>query len=170
MVTTARVKVADQVWIALALLTREQPEREGFTASEIIAKVGLEFGRVSAGVSTHVSQHCIASKAPSPGRYRMITKTSGGLNRLFRPGDAYHLGREGGRMTPDAQNLPEERLPLLDWYEADYAGLVKVFTIGSDFLKLKPGDSGLSDISENINYYLVDAWLNRTTRIDIDKE
>jgi len=37
-----RVKVADEVWIATALLHREHPEREDFTVAEIVERARKE--------------------------------------------------------------------------------------------------------------------------------
>ena len=79
------VKVADQVWIALALLTSEDPTRDGFTGSEIRERVRHEFGGVPPGIVTHIAQHCVATKPVSPSRNRMITKR-GSLNSLYREG------------------------------------------------------------------------------------
>ena len=42
-------KIADQVWIALALLTRENPTRSGFSGTEIRECVRREFGSVPPG-------------------------------------------------------------------------------------------------------------------------
>ena len=121
MVVTAHVKIADQVWIALAILAREDAERDGFTTTEVREAVRLEFGGVAAGIQTHISQHCVATKRPNPGRYRMITKASGGGNRLFRPGDPYHPDRDGAKTMPERADVPEKYHELLDWYEIEYA-------------------------------------------------
>ncbi|MCH7481761.1 MAG: hypothetical protein IIC31_02870 [Chloroflexi bacterium] len=166
MVVTAHVKIADQVWIALAILTREHPERDGFTAKEVREAVGREFGGVSPGVPTHISQMCVATKPPNPGRYRMITKTTDGSNRLFRPGDSYHPDREGAKTRPDPRDVPQEYHELLDWYEAEHAPALKIFGPDAKLLKIEPGDSGLGDIGEHHDRYLNDTWLSRPTRID----
>ena len=167
MVVTARVKIADQVWIALAILTREHPDRDGFTATEIRLAVGREFGGVSPGVPTHISQMCVAAKAPNPGRYRMITKTPEGRNRLFRPGDAYHPDREGAKTTPDPRDVQQEYHELLDWYDVQYTPDLKVFGPDSKLLQFKAvRGSGLRDVAERHDEYLVEDWFNRPTRID----
>lgn len=166
MVIKERVKVADQVWVALALLTKEQPEREGFAASEIVDRVRAEFGRVSPGILTHISQHCVATKPPNPGRYRIITRIDTGLNRLFKPGDPYHPDREDSKYAPGRDDLPPEHEALLDWYLIDYAKQLKVFTLDSPFFKIPIKGGGPSDVSENVDWYLNEAWFNRPTRID----
>ncbi len=167
MVVTAHVKIADQVWLALAILTREHPERDGFTATDIREAVRREFGGVSPGVPTHVSQMCVATKPPNPGRYRMITKTPEGGNRLFRPGDAYHPDREGAKTMPDRTDVPEKYHELLDWYDAEYAVQLKVLTPDSPLLHLVASKgSGKSDIAEHHDRYLNEAWEQRPTRVN----
>lgn len=152
MVTHEKVKVADQVWIALALLTREHPDREGFTPGEIINRVRVEFGHVSPGVPINVGQHCVATTRPNPGRPRLITKTPTGLDRLFRPGDPYHPDREGSKTKPERSDIPSRYWELLDWYDASCGSTLNEF--GPEFLELGPWDSGFHDIAERHDYYL----------------
>jgi hypothetical protein len=112
------VKVADEVWIATALLHREHPDRIDFTMDEIRTRAERE-GLVTPtrpGVYVHIDQHCVANRPPNPGRYRMLFQTSPGRRRLFRMGDPYHPKREGAKMTPKPQDLPEEYMELLAWY------------------------------------------------------
>jgi hypothetical protein len=45
----ASIKVADEVWIATAVLHRENPKRENFSVSEIVAKARRENYPVSSG-------------------------------------------------------------------------------------------------------------------------
>ncbi len=116
--TKANVKVADEVWIATALLHREQPTRLDFTIQEILARVERD-GLVTPtrpGVYVHIDQHCVANRPPNPGRYRMLFETAPGRRRLFRKGDAYHPAREGGKVTPNPEDMPENCLGLLAWY------------------------------------------------------
>ncbi|HET8577088.1 MAG TPA: hypothetical protein VFO18_08325 [Methylomirabilota bacterium] len=116
------VKVADEVWVATALLHREHPERPAFTAQEITERARKEglHGHMRPGVYIHAAQHCVANKPPNPGRYRMLY-ASGKLRRLFRPGDPYDRAREGAKTIPDREDLPREYHHLLDWYFAEYA-------------------------------------------------
>ena len=71
---TEHIKVADEVWVAAALLHREHPEREGFTPDEIVKRVQMEgiHGRLRPGVHQHAVQHSVANRPPNPGRYRML--------------------------------------------------------------------------------------------------
>ena len=86
------VKVADEVWIATALLHRNHMDREDFSVREIVEQARSE--RVvgvplRAGVQVHAYLHCVANKPPNPGRYRMLVETSKGRRRLYRPGDPW---------------------------------------------------------------------------------
>lgn len=118
------IKVADEVWIATALLHREQSRQPDFAVEEIVARVEKErlAGSLRPGVYVHVVQHCVANRPPNPGRYRMLVETSPGRRRLFRKGDAYHPAREGAKVTPHAEDLPEGLHPLLIWYRDWCAG------------------------------------------------
>jgi hypothetical protein len=114
----ADVKVADEVWIATALLHRENPAKVDFTVTEILQR-GIREGLskpLRPGVYVHIVEHCVANRPPSPGRYRMLTETTPGRRRLFRLGDTYHPQREGSKTVPDRKDLPEEYRNLLDWY------------------------------------------------------
>lgn len=119
---TDKIRVADEVWIATALLHRENPERESFTPSEIIDRVAKEniFGRIRPGVMVHVSQHCVASKRPNPGTYRMLTVLEDRTRRLFREGDPYHEWRDRGKMRPHTRDIDEVYRGLIHWWESEY--------------------------------------------------
>ncbi|HEY2934401.1 MAG TPA: hypothetical protein VGK99_21900 [Acidobacteriota bacterium] len=116
------VKVADEVWVATALLHRERPAEPDFNVREIVDRVAQEniTGRLRPGVQVHISLHCVANKRPNPGNYRMLFETSRGRRRLFRPSDPFHSYREGGKTCPRPEDLPEQYLELLRWYENEY--------------------------------------------------
>lgn len=148
------VKVADQVWVALALLTSEYPIRDGFTAGEIRDRVRSEFGSVPPGIVTHISQHCVASKPVSPSRNRMITKR-GSLNSLYREGDLCHPDRVSGKVLPRKNDLPPRYHELLAWYMNSYAGQMKVFGSNAALLRYTPVvGSGIGDIAARHDEYL----------------
>ncbi|HTR26806.1 MAG TPA: hypothetical protein VMI10_22735 [Terriglobales bacterium] len=112
------IKVADEVWIATALLHREHPKSPDFTIDEIRQRVAkLSAAEPRSGVYVHIVQHCVANRAPSPGRYRMLVETAQGRRRLFRTGDSYHVAREGSKTHPLLGDLPEKYRSLLDWYQ-----------------------------------------------------
>ena len=118
MLSKPRIKVADEVWIVTALLHREEPTRADFSVEEIVGRAEKEGlgGGLRPGVYVHVVQHCVANRSPNPGRYRALFETGPGRRRLFRKGDAYHPAREGAKITPDLEHIPQQYLGLLDWY------------------------------------------------------
>jgi hypothetical protein len=118
--TLPHIKVADEVWVATALLHRENPSRADFTAKEIEARAAQEaiIDRRRPGVYVHAAQHCVANRAPNPGNYRMLYETRPGYRRLFRKGDPYDPRREGGKIVPEADEIPLRYADLLKWYEA----------------------------------------------------
>jgi hypothetical protein len=116
--SAANVKVADEVWLATALLHREQPDRDDFAIDEIMERAEREglTGKLRPGVYAHVIQHCVANRSPNSGRYRMLFETAPGRRRLFRAGDSCHPQRENSKIVPRREDLPEEYRSLLDWY------------------------------------------------------
>lgn len=125
--SNVRLKVADEVWIVTALLHREQPARSDFAVEEIIERAGREglAGPVRPGVYVHAVQHCVANRPPNPGRYRMLFETSPGRRRLFRKGDAYHPQREGAKVTPNPEEMPDQYRGLLAWYREWCSGAAR---------------------------------------------
>lgn len=116
------IKVADEIWVATALLHREHPERSDFTVQEIVERAMQENleGRYRPGLQIHASHHCVASKAPNPASHRMLTATGRGRRRLFRPNDPSHAYRGQGKTHPEKADLPQKYANLVDWYEQDY--------------------------------------------------
>lgn len=117
------IKVADEVWVATALLHRENPTREDFSISEIVRRAEREglHPKHRPGVQVHASLHCVANKAPNPARHRMLVETRPRRRRLFRPGDPVDEGRRSGKVRPDSQDLPERYRYLIDWYDSDFS-------------------------------------------------
>jgi hypothetical protein len=115
--------VADEVWVATALLHVENPARADFSAKEIEARAEAEHlaPALRPGVYVHALQHCVANVPPSSGRYRMLYATARGRRRLWRPGDDFHPQRASGKTAPAREALPAPYQHLLDWYE-DWAG------------------------------------------------
>jgi hypothetical protein len=116
--TSAALKVADEVWIATALLHREHPSQPDFAVQEIVGcaqREGIE-PPLRPSVYVHVVQHCVANRPPNPARYRMLLETAEGRRRLFRKGDTYHPLREGAKVTPVSDDLPPAYRYLLAWY------------------------------------------------------
>jgi len=117
-----KVKVADEVWIATALLHKENPGKESFRPNEIVDRVFQEklFERLRPGVTIHVSQHCVANKRPNPSNYRMLYSLDNGTRRLYKPRDDFHPYREGGKMVPVKADIPEKYWELVDWWNNEY--------------------------------------------------
>jgi hypothetical protein len=121
-VSKSSLKVADEVWIATALLHRERPDRADFTVREIIERLRDErlAGDVRGSVHGHVVQHCVANRAPNPAGYRMLLETGRSRRRLYRPGDPAHGDRQG-RTVPVREDIPARYQALLTWYETEYS-------------------------------------------------
>src|SRR5579862_8026216 len=108
------MKVADEVFVAVADLHRSHPGAIDFSFAEIVehAKaLGLNADRP--GFATHVRAHCVAELPPNPGAYRILSR-SGSRRRLFGPGDPVHRARSG-KIFPDPADLPERFRELVEW-------------------------------------------------------
>lgn len=121
-ITKPKIRLADEVWLAVAMLQQRHPESPDFSIEEIMtfAKSARELrflGPLRRGFYTHVVQHCVANRPASPARYRMLLETASGRRRLYRPGDPYHPQREGGKSLPRTGDLPENWFKgNLEWY------------------------------------------------------
>ena len=138
----AQVKVADEVWIAAALLHRENLAKSEFAIEEIVDRAAKEAlaGPQRPGVYVHVVQHCVANRPANPGKYRMLIQTAPGRRRLFCKGDAFHPSREGGKTHPNAEEMPPGYEGLLSWYE-EWSSATEVSAVERDPL-LSLADSG----------------------------
>lgn len=117
--------IADRVWVATALLHRQNPHRLDFSKKEIrecLRAEGLMDGARPDTINNHLDQHCVANTAPSSGKYRMLYETPRGNLRLFRSGDFVHPGRvqqrRQSKVTPKLEDIPMRYRNLIDWYEA----------------------------------------------------
>ena len=117
------LKVADEVWLASALLHREHPDRTDFTVAEIVERARQEglAPELRPGVYLHANLHCVANRPPNPGRYLMLVETEPNRRRLYRLGDPAHEARRGAKTTPARSAIPPRYHPLLDWYAREYA-------------------------------------------------
>jgi len=113
------LKVADEVWIATALLHREHPSQSDFAVEEIVERARRE--KISdvlrPGVYIHAQMHCVANRPPSPGRYRMLFETRPGHRRLYCVADPFDTRRDGSKIVPVASDIPEKYRALLHWYQ-----------------------------------------------------
>ena len=142
------LRVADEVWIATALLHRRHPDRSDFTVGEIVRQAEAEeiAGARRPSIQVHAYQHCVANKAPNPSRHRMLFEPARGRRRLFRPGDPYHPARTG-RQLPDAGDIPPPYGALIDWYRNEYTGGGGEYAAGGDppdpILSLRDSGAGV---------------------------
>jgi hypothetical protein len=117
------IRVADEAWVGLALLHQEHPEKESFTAREILDRVKAERAtpELRPGVQAHIYLHNVANAEPNSARYRMFYRLPDDTYRLFRSGDRAHPSRHG-KIKPGREELPERYHYLLDWYAYTYSG------------------------------------------------
>ena len=115
------IRVADEAWLALALLQYEHPDRGSYSAKEILDRVKAEQANpeLRPGVQVHIYLHNVANAEPNSAKYRMSYKLADDTYRLYRPTDAAHPARKG-KMIPERDELPEKYHYLLDWYEREY--------------------------------------------------
>ena len=116
-----KLLVADEAWLGLALLHREQTEKESFTAREILDRIKSERAspELRPGLQPHIYLQNVANLPPNSARYRMFYKLPDDTYRLYRPGDPTHPSRKG-KMTPAREEFPDKYHYLLDWYEHEY--------------------------------------------------
>ena len=147
------LKVADEVWIATALLHREHADRKDFTVQEIIARARSEniTGTLRPGVSVHAYLHCVANRPPNSAQYRMLYATEESARRLFRQSDDADPRRKG-KITPEAEDVPPQYRHLLDWYRNEYAGLglSRIFWDTNIFIYLMEGSGGNHDLARKL--------------------
>jgi len=154
------IKVADEVWIAAALLQKENPKQADFAVEEIVERARREglTETLRPGVYIHAQMHCVANRRPNPGRYRMLFETDRGRRRLFRPGDPYDQAREDSKTIPKSQDIPEKYRPLLKWYadwnnsqpakEGRFDALFKLFGSGRDLWANEHADEYVNRLRE----------------------
>ena len=121
MTVAETIRVADECWLALALLHRESPDRLSFSPNEVYDRLKEEGAHpeVRPGVKPHIYLHNAANKPPNSARYRLFYKLEDDTLRLFRPGDEFDPVRNG-KTKPRRSDLPERYHPLLDWYDKEY--------------------------------------------------
>ena len=116
------IKVADEVWISLALLQYENLSAKSFSNKQIINRIKKEniYGSVRPGIQTHIVSHCLANKPAKPNRCRMLFSLSDGTKRLYRDSDNCHSSRRNGKTQPKKSDIPKKYRYLLDWYNNEY--------------------------------------------------
>jgi len=155
-----KIKVADEVFIAAALLHREHPEKDDFTVDEIVQRVTQEnlFGEVRPGIQAHIYSHCVANRPPQPGPHRMLYATSTGTRRLLLVGDNVHPERIG-KIFPDPEDVPSKYQELIDWAKQRYGkgppgqtrwlnGVFQMFGLGKELWKGEDPDEYVRKLRE----------------------
>lgn len=158
----ASIKVADETFIAAALLTQENPGREDFTISEIVERAAKEnlYGRLRPGVRVHASVHCVANKEPNPGPYRMLYATGLHTRRLLLSTDPVHPERDG-KIWPNPEEVPPRYVELIDWAKQRYGklaplahsprleGILKMQGLGTELWHATNADKYVEELREN---------------------
>lgn len=115
------VKVADELFIIVALLHREQPQRRSFAIPEILErakKEGLGEHRADQrSLKQHAYEHAAANIPPGNGKYRMVYREKDNTIRLLRTGD-FIDSRRNGKFWPSENDVPERYAELIAWAQA----------------------------------------------------
>lgn len=154
------VKVADEVWIATALLHSEQPERTEFAVDEIVERARKErmTDTLRPGVYIHAQMHCVANRPPNPGRYRMLFQTQPGYRRLYCPSDPFDSRRDGGKIAPVGAEIPVRYRHLISWYaewckkkaskQSRFSSLLELEGSGKDLWRDESADQYIDRLRE----------------------
>ena len=116
----AHVKVADELFLVLALLHREHPERDAFEIGDVLARArqeGLGSSREDQrSLRLHAYQHAAANMPPDPrgGRYRIAFRERDNRIRLLTASDYVHPERHQ-KFFPAYEEIPDQYHELLDW-------------------------------------------------------
>ena len=116
------VKVADELFLIVALLHRENPHVNSFTIAEILdraAKEGLGTSRTDQrSLRQHAYEHAAANVPPGKqgGKYRMVFREEDNRIRLLRHSDYVHPERHQ-KFRPELDEIPERYHELVRWAE-----------------------------------------------------
>lgn len=141
------IKVADELFLILALLHREHPDEEAFPMGQILERArqeGLGTSRSDQkSLRVHAYEHAAANMPPGRqgGRYRIAFRQEDGRIRLLQPTDYVHPGRHQ-KIYPDENEIPERYRELLEWAKRRWKS-VNVPTKQSGWLKGLQGLRGL---------------------------
>lgn len=112
----SKVKVADELYLALALLHREQPDVDAFSVDEVIKRAAAEgFAARPESLRAHAYGHAAANLSPGKnGRYRLLFKQEDRRVRLLRANDYVHPDRHQ-KLYPELSDIPEKYHELVEW-------------------------------------------------------
>lgn len=119
----AGVKVADELFLIVAFLHREAPERRSFSIAEVVKRAEREgLGgerRDQKSLKQHAYEHAAANVPPGQGKYRMVFKEADNSIRLLRSADYVHPERNG-KQWPLLHEIPERYHELVEWAKQRY--------------------------------------------------
>ncbi len=115
----AELKVADEVWIAAALLHRAHPEARDFAVEEIVQRAKEE--GLCQAISTGSLRPCHPALCREPPSQILVgiaccLKLHRGAGVSFAVVTSYHPDREGAKITPKREDLPFGFNGLIAWY------------------------------------------------------
>lgn len=120
--TKDHVKVADELYLIVALLHREHSEARSFTIAEILEraeKEGLGSSRTDQrSLRQHAYEHAAANVPPGKqgGKYRMVYREEDNRIRLLKASDYVHPDRHQ-KLRPELDDIPERYHELVRWAE-----------------------------------------------------
>ena len=131
------------VWVATALLHRENKEKKDFHIEEIFDKVRSEklINNADSTIRVYISVHCVANGKPNPTKHKKLFRTFPGWYRLYRDGDDYNPLRERGKSAPSPSEVPAKYRGLIEWYNAEY-------NVGIKSKKLKSASLTFTTVEE----------------------
>lgn len=120
------ISTANVVWIATALLHKENPHRKAFRVEEIFKKVkSLELLNVAPmTIKMHISSHCVADRKGSPSTHRKLTRVEPGWYKLYIKEEPYHEDRKNGNIVPGKELIPDQFEELIDWFNNYYSKII----------------------------------------------
>ncbi len=119
----SHVKVAHELFLVVALLHREMPERNSFTIPEILTRASREgLGESRAdqkSLKQHAYEHAAANVPPGQGKYRLVFREKDNSIRLLKPSD--HVDPNlNGKQWPLLEDIPERYHELVKWARKRY--------------------------------------------------
>ena len=120
-----RVKVADAVWVATAMLHESEGIHKSFSKGRISDKVikEIDSSKNAGSIEHNISVHCLANRPARPMKdnHCKMYRESRGRYRLYRSGeDDRDPSRRGCHVEPDRERLPPEHRKWIEWYHRVY--------------------------------------------------
>ena len=120
---TAAIRVADEVWIATALLHRERPRETDFSLKDIAARIEREGLTDDPRAGIYPASVGPLRREPAAQRRHLSDAVRERLRRddgFSAVATHYHPKREGGKTAPERDQIPGKYHRLLDWYEREW--------------------------------------------------